>query len=261
MALQPKDILLAFKHIALSDQLNRTEKQFAAFITDCYNRKTGRCDPSEVTAAHTLRLHKRTIIRAGNRLVALKLLFKRRHAGHNHCNRYEPNWEMFRELERQYKQRRKDWAERFERSKLSPSECQSCHSRDDKPVIQTSPNNNIQSTSLDGPSNQQHAPVDREGLGNEKRVAAASSSRTPRLQPFMPSPSSQQAAEAAALRRWNTDLLNRFRSAPAYAVIIEALDPELQNQATQAELMRRGGGFACVLRELALRNVLSPHEP
>src|SRR5258706_16093479 len=80
---QPNDILLAFKHIALSDQLNGTEKQFAAFLVDSYNRRTGRCDPSEETAAHILRKHKRTIIRAGNRLCSLKFLSKRRHAGNN----------------------------------------------------------------------------------------------------------------------------------------------------------------------------------
>jgi hypothetical protein len=81
MPLEPKDILLAFKHIALSDQLNGTEKQFAAFLIACSNRKTGRCDPSEETAAYVLRRHKRSIIRAGNRLVSLKLFLKRRHAG------------------------------------------------------------------------------------------------------------------------------------------------------------------------------------
>src|ERR1700704_6921718 len=73
---QPNDILLAFKHIALSDQLNGAEKQFAAFLVDSYNRRTGRCDPSEETAAHLLRKHKRTIIRAGNRLCSLKFFFE-----------------------------------------------------------------------------------------------------------------------------------------------------------------------------------------
>src|SRR5260370_21518931 len=124
MPTQPNDILLAFKHIALSDQLNGTEKQFAAYLIDSYNRKTGRCDPSEETAAYILRKHKRTIIRAGNRLASLKLFSKRRHAGNNHCNHYQPNCEMLRERDTAYKQRRREHAKRFQRPQFSPSQPQ-----------------------------------------------------------------------------------------------------------------------------------------
>jgi hypothetical protein len=256
MPIQPNDILLAFKHIALSDQLNGTEKQFAAFLIDSYNRKTGRCDPSEETAAYILRKHKRTIIRAGNRLASLKLFSKRRHAGNNHCNHYQPNWEMFRERESAYKERRSEYAKRFERPKLSPSECQPCHSGDDNPVTQTSSNNNIPLTSPHRPSNQQRGSGDRAGPGNERKVGPGSWFSNPGAQGLRPSCSSQQAAEAAAMRRWNGDLLDRFRSTPVYAVIVDALDQELQNAATEAELKRRGAGVDHILRELALRNVL-----
>jgi hypothetical protein len=256
MPTQPNDILLAFKHIAISDQLNGTEKQFAAFLIDSYNRKTGRCDPSEETAAYILRMHKRTIIRAGNRLASLKLFSKRRHGGNNHCNHYQPNWEMFRERERAYKERRSEYAKRFERPKLSPSECQPCHSRDDNPVTQTSSNNNIPLTSPHRPSNQQRGSGDRGGLGNERKVGLEPRFSHPGVQGFRPSSSSQQAAEAAAMRRWNGDLLDRFRSTPVYALIVDALDQELQNAATEAELKRRGAGVDHILRELALRNVL-----
>ena len=58
------------------------------------------------------------------------------------------------------------------------------------------------------------------------------------------------------MRRWNGDLLDRFRSTPVYAVIVDALDEELQNAATEAELKRRGDGVDRILRELAVRNVL-----
>jgi hypothetical protein len=254
MPFQPNDILLAFKHIALSDQLNGTEKQLAAFLIDSYNRRTGRCDPSEETAAYLLRKHKRTIIRAGNRLVSLKLFSKRRHGGNNHCNYYQPNWEMFREFERAYKERRSAYAKRYERPKLSPSECQPRHLRDDNSVTQTSFNNNIPLTSPHCPSNQQRSSVDRGGLGNERKTGSRSGN--PGAQGFQPSWSSRQAAGAAALRRWNGDLLDRFRSTPDYAVIVEAVDQELQDAATAAELKRRGAGADHILRELTLRNVL-----
>ncbi|MEY9136486.1 hypothetical protein ACVMII_005381 [Bradyrhizobium diazoefficiens] len=37
--------MLAFKHIAMSELLNGTEKQFAVFLIDSFNRKTGRSHP------------------------------------------------------------------------------------------------------------------------------------------------------------------------------------------------------------------------
>jgi hypothetical protein len=258
--LLPNDILLAFKAIALSEHLNGTEKQYAAFLVDSYNRKTGRCDPSEETAAFILGKSKRTIIRAGNRLVALKLFVRRKHAGHNHCNSYLPNWEMFRESERGYKRRRKDYANRFERPNLSPSECQSCHPSDDRPVTQTSLNNNIQLTSPGRPANQQPCAGDKGGLGNERKIVPDSQPNIPGLYGFKLSPSSRQAAETAAIKRWNNDLLRRYRSGPTYAAIVDALDPGLQQAATEAELKRRGGGLTCILHQLSLRQIL-PYTP
>jgi len=163
---------------------------------------------------------------------------------------------MFRELEKAYKERRSEYARRFERPTLSPSECQPRHSRDDNPVTQTSSNNNIPLTSPHLPSNQQRGSGDRGGLGNERKVGPGSWFSNPGAQGFRPSCSSQQAAEAAAMRRWNGDLLDRFRSTPVYAVIVEAVDQELQDAATAAELKRRGAGADHILRELTLRNVL-----
>jgi hypothetical protein len=61
MPLQKNDIILAFKVIALSDKLNGTEKQVAAALIDSYNRKTGRCDPSEGTLAVWIGKSKRTV--------------------------------------------------------------------------------------------------------------------------------------------------------------------------------------------------------
>lgn len=57
-------ILLAFKAIALSDKLNGTEKQVAAFLVDSFNRRTGQCDPSVETQAVLSTKSRRTIFRA-----------------------------------------------------------------------------------------------------------------------------------------------------------------------------------------------------
>ncbi|WP_157461042.1 helix-turn-helix domain-containing protein [Bradyrhizobium genomosp. I (2014)] len=275
MTFQPNDILLAFKHIAMSELLNGTQKQFAVFLIDSFNRKTGRCDPSEETAAHILKCSTRTIIRAGNRLVEAKLFRKRKHAGNRHCNSYEPNWEAFRELERQYKLRRKKWAARFEQPNLSPSQCHPCHSQHDNlgsstcqfghsqpdsGVIQTSsinpiegkgPTNHITSTLPTGARNEHLPRWNRSKLGDEGRACDASLPYSGQRMN-----SAGAAAEASATRRWNNDLLNEFRSAPTWAVIVDAVDLPMQEAATAAELKQGGGGRSYIVEELLARGVL-----
>src|SRR5258707_10703047 len=111
MRVQPNDILLAFKAIALSDKLNGTEKQVAAFLVDSFNRRTGQCDPSVETQAVLSTKSRRTIFRAIDRLVRLKFFRRLRHGGKHNRNSYQPNWEYFRELEGAYKQRRQQGEE------------------------------------------------------------------------------------------------------------------------------------------------------
>jgi hypothetical protein len=254
MPFQRNDILLAFKHIALSDQLNGTEKQFAAFLIDSYNRKTSRCDPSEETAAFLLGVSVRTIIRAGNRLTQLKLFLRRKHAGHNHCNSYEPNWQLFRENEDRYKSRRREHANRFARQKLSRLECQPCHLNTANTGIQTSLNNNIQSTY---PTFAAAAHEAKPGTKTkEKRLSNGApmpiaSDRNFRYRDPMP----LEAANISAERRWNNALIDQFGTGPVYAVIIEEMDVALQDAATKAELKQRGAGITCILQQIAYRGV------
>jgi hypothetical protein len=276
MPFERNDVLIAFKHIGISEQLNGTEKQLAVFLVDSYNRKTGRCDPSEETAAHILGRSTRTIISAGHRLVQLNLFRKRKHGGNNHCNSYEPVWEAFRELERVYKLRRKRWAGRFARTELSPSMCQPCHSETDSQVrskcqvghphadsvgTQTSsfnqieptcPTNNISSTLPTGLHNKHRA------LGNGGRLCKEgfdpdASNRSRGLERTN---SARAAAEAAALRRWSDDLLAEFPLIAAYGAVVDAIDLPMQDTATAAEMKRRGGGLAYIVSELSGREVL-----
>jgi len=254
MVIQPNDILLAFKHIALSDELNGTEKQFAAFLIDSYNRKTGRCDPSEETAAFLLRMSQRTIIRAGNRLAQLKLFVRRKHAGHNHCNSYQPNWQFFRDSEDRYKSRRSEHAKRFTRQKLSPSECQPCHLHTANTVIQTSPINNIQSTYPNAAAVDRIGPAaktEKERLTSEAKMHIALDRKLRYLGP----PRRQEAAETSAERRWNNALIDRFGTGPIYAVIVEEMDVAMQEAATKAELKQRGEGIVCILKQIADRGI------
>jgi hypothetical protein len=197
------------------------------------------------------------MFRAIDRLVRLGFFRRLRHGGKHNRNSYQPNWEYFRALERAYKQRRQQHANRFVTQKLSPSGCQERHSSDVNIGTQTCPKNNFQQTSTRCPSNLQHSRRDLEGLGNESKASGITSSRGI-SQRFALLPSSEEAAQSAALRRWNNELLDRFRSTPLYAVIVEALDMELQNAATEAELKRRGAGLACIVEQLTKRAILPP---
>jgi hypothetical protein len=60
-----------------------------------------------------------------------------------------------------------------------------------------------------------------------------------------------------AERRWNKDLLDRFRHNSLYATILETLENDLQAAATQAEMQRVGAGSLYILQELVKRKVLS----
>jgi hypothetical protein len=136
---------------------------------------------------------------------------------------------------------------------VSPSGCQQCHSSDvnigTQPLLRTISHKPL----VDAPQIGSNLGPIGKGLGNESITSSVGIS-----QRFAALPSSREAAQSAALRRWNNELLDRFRSTPLYAVIIDAIDTELQNAATEAELKRKGAGLACIVQQLTMRQVLPP---
>ena len=66
------------------------------------------------------------------------------------------------------------------------------------------------------------------------------------------SASPREAAEAAALRRWNADLLARFKNdRSVYEAIVAAIDEVMQKEITAAEMRRHGDGIRYILEHLA----------
>ncbi len=150
----------------------------------------------------------------------------------------------------QRRRRRQEYANRFAQHEMSPSPGQPCHSAGDNIGTQTCPNNNIPSTYQRRPSNRQLNP---EGLGNGNRsLNTRASSRF-----FLDPKSSKEVVQISAERRWNKELLDRFRHTSLYATILEALDHDLQAAAAQAEVQRVGAGSKYILQELIRRRVLS----
>lgn len=250
---QRLDILIAFKSISLAPDLSVTEKRVASAVIDHFNKKTTQCDPSLGTLAILLGIHRRTVIRAINRLVSLKYFRRTRHGGKFHRNFYEPLWPRFREVEAEWQRRRLAHSQRFREGKLSLWQGQPSHPVGGKAVTQTSPIN-LSNEILPGGSVRddpqgQNAPSDRQRLTRKEQCSSIPHPNRPMF--HVKETRSRDAAYAAAERRWSTALHYRYVSTPTvYGEIISAIDSAMQSAATEAEIKRHGAGLAYILDQL-----------
>jgi len=240
-------ILIAFKVIALAEDLSAVERQVGATLLDSYNRKTGQCDPSLDRVAGLLNVHRRTVIRATTKLEAKGLFRKTRHGGHSHRNHYEPVWLKFRDLEAK-------WRIRFEaaavarRSGMSYSARHGSHNAGDVDATQTCCPNQSKPTLCDSRFNAANSPP------SERRGGKGSAIKVQRPMPPGPigprpfSIRSADAARAAAERRWSDNLRCELSSQVlVYCALVDFIDEPLRVAATDAELCRRGGGCELIL--------------
>jgi Helix-turn-helix domain len=250
---QRLDILIAFKSISLAPGLSVTERRVASALVDHFNRQTTQCDPSLDTLAILLGIHRRTVIRAVNRLVRLKYFRRTRHGGKFHRNFYEPLWLRFREVEAEWHSRRLKHSQRFREGKLSLWKGQPAHPVGGKDGTQTSPTNISNEILLGGSvrddSQGQNASNDPQGLTRKEQCSSIPHPNRPMF--HVNETRSLDAAIAAAERRWNTALQNRFVATPTvYGEIIGAINPTMQRSATEAEIKRHGAGLAYILDQL-----------
>jgi len=231
MSLRPLDTTIAHKAINLTSELSGNDKRVAGAIVDSFNRKTGQCDPSLGRIAGLLGVSRRTVIRAVQRLEKLKLVRKLRHGGHSHRNSYEPNWARFREIDAQWSVRFRTKSTWSGATDVSHCECQSCHDVGDAAVNQTCSINSSQKTHSEAEVSAKlsSGPKDREGQpSKEKRHHGT------RFVHSRTAGGSQAlvAADTAAERRWNDELLQRYSARPnVYAAIVDAISAELQRAA------------------------------
>jgi len=251
----PSDTFVAHKAISLAEDLTGTEKRVAATIIDHFNRKTGRCDPALGSIARLLGLSRRTIIRAVGSLVHKGYIRKTRHGGYFHRNSYEPIWSRFRTNAAKWTEQRAT-NQRLRMTDESPLGRQSWHLGGDTDVTQTYPNNSTNKTlAVEGPRTQTRAsskPEASKGLSNEVRKTPAYPIAQPRFQ--VKSMCSRDAARDAAERRWNELFTREFVAEPhAFGLMVDAIDVDLRNATTDAELRRPGSGINFLLMELDRR--------
>jgi hypothetical protein len=240
-------ILIAFKVIALAEDLSAVERQVGATLLDSFNRKTGQCDPSLDRVAGLLNVHRRTVIRATAKLEAKGLFRKTRHGGHSHRNQYEPVWPKFRDLEAKWRIRF-DAAAVAGRSGMSYSARHGSHNAGDVHATQTCCPNQSKRTFANSPFDPSNGPP------AELRVSKSSAIKVQRPMPPGPigsrtfSTRSADAARAAAERRWSDNLRYELSSQVlVYGALVDFIDERLRIAATDAELLHRGGGLKLIL--------------
>jgi hypothetical protein len=237
------DMLLAFKAIALTDDLSGIEKSVAAAIVDSFNHKTTQCDPSLNRIAHLLGRSRRTVIRAVLRIERIRFVRKYRHGGHSHRNSYEPNWTRYREIENAWAARKKTRHWESSATELSPRRSQTSHL--DGAVVGTQ-------TFL---INQSNKPVGPFSNGADLALGANGHSVLARNSTNQADGTvhASDAARLAAERRWSTGLHNTYSGCmEAYAKVIEAIDANVQSAATDAEMRKRGAGLQFIIDRLGI---------
>jgi hypothetical protein len=246
------DVTLAFKHVALS-KLTGTEKRVAMAVIDSFNRKTGQCDPGFDRIAHLLQLNRRTVIRAINAIERTRLLSRARHGGKFHRNQYQPNWPLFRELEKHWVAHKetKHWQSSTEN--LSPSlVSQRGTGAGDGDVTQTFPCNNSLSTSGAGSVivRQPRVEVAASAVGYPRKYSGGIGSVSSTIS------GARRTALRDAERRWNQELHRFLKDDVAvYGQVIAAIDGALLEAATEAEMAKVGAGLITIVAELQRRGV------
>lgn len=241
MEVLPRDILFALKAINLTSDLRNNDRAVAAAVLDHFNRKTGQCDPGLDRIAGLLGISSRTVMRSMDRIVAARLFHRARHGGHLNRNSYEPNWPRFREIEAAWSARMKATRGIDDATEMSPATRQPRHLDGDNPVTQTCTSNLSKETS-------KGLPKEVKGKGYDSNTPAPTSP-----------PIQQGPAHVAAERRWSTALHEAFASMPlTYGEIIQAITPEIETAATDAELRRRGAGFDYIVTRLKLADRRTP---
>jgi hypothetical protein len=245
------DTTLAHKAINLMRNLTGTDKRVAATIIDHFNRKTGQCDPSHDRIAGLLRINRRTVIRSVKAICKTKILQKFRNGGYSQRNSYIPNWALFREMDAEWIERFRSHRRRTAHASESPDGCQSWQSSSDKRVTQTLLNNQSNKTS----SNEQVAVMEevadvRINISQQQPSKNIGETiRTPKRSMFASTNQpDRDHARIAAQRRWMSALNVQFAGNPeVYGQVLDVLDDEVQENATRAEMRKRGAGIAFVL--------------
>ncbi|WP_421590991.1 helix-turn-helix domain-containing protein [Shinella sp. M27] len=250
---QKNDVLFAYKALSIAPGLADASRRVAGAVIDHFNRGTGQCDPSIERLETLLGIDRATVIRATEKLHDLGFIEKTSHGGKSHRAAYLPNWARFRAIVEEWNARMKmgagaaaDAVVKVASARRSRS--QSCDVKRRSSATQTYLSNQSKEPTgacgngalADGESSTQRV-MALKGLLNGRAWPA------PRPEPEVALVGeARKAAESAAMRRWDRDLMALGVEAHAYA--IDLITPEIADEATSAERRRHGDGLR-LLRE------------
>lgn len=255
--LQKTDILFAHKALNIAADLSACDRRVAGAIIDHFNKKTGQCDPGIERLSILLGIDARTVKRATADLCGKHGLFRKvSHGGKSHRASYTPNWDRFAVIVAEWDARMSGKTRPPEAgnngAEMPHSVGRNCPVKGGETAPQTLRRNQskepIQVEQVETQARNQDGRVVPERPSGLLRGSEREAKRTPPK--VARSVAHRIAAEAAASRRWDAEL--RDMGWDAYGAVVNAITPEIADEATAAEMQRRGAGRQLILERLRL---------
>lgn len=249
-------------------RVGEATRRVAGAIIDHFNKRTGQCDPSIERLATLLGIDRATVIRATEALHELGFIEKVSHGGKAHRAAYLPNWDRFRAIV-------DDWDARMKTGDAPGTPCRSTGTPADTPApkVATLRRSRSQSCDVKGRkvatqtlrSNPSNKPIEAERMETQAQKPRPPSMSNhlngpwkgskPQAQRSMllpirggRSPSHEDAARAAAERRWYAQV--HALGMQAETEVLEWMTWDRQEATTRAEVQRRGGGLAFIINTM-----------
>ncbi|TBN16951.1 helix-turn-helix domain-containing protein [Agrobacterium cavarae] len=264
--LEENDILFAHKALTLMAGLTDATKRVAGAIIDHFNKRTGQCDPGIDRLSTLLGINRATVIRATETLNELGLIQKNSHGGKSHRASYLPNWAAFQAAVSEWDARMKSGKapsnDTSNVAGLRRSRSQGCDVKGRTLATQTlrrNPSNKpIEPEQVETPvpkPSQQQARQASNGLWKGNKPDAQRAMRLPIS--GGQSVSHSQAAKSAAERRWYAQVHSLGEMAEAD--VLDWMTADRQEEATQAEMKRRGGGIEFIVSAMRSNTLRAMH--
>ncbi|MEP1931961.1 MAG: helix-turn-helix domain-containing protein [Roseibium sp.] len=258
--LQQNDVLFAHKALNVVPGLSAASRRVAGAIIDHFNKKTGQCDPSIGRIMKLLKISRAAVIRATNELDVLGLIEKKSHGGKSHRTAYLPNWSKFRTFV-------EDWDNGMKSgegptgkletvSDLRPSQSQSCDMKGLKNETQTLRKNSLKKPVGTDRDETLTAQIDELNKSIDTMELLKRTDPQGQRSFLLPiqgghTQSRSEVALNKAQQRWEDDLMQLSREKTE--AIVEWLNIERMEQATEAEMAESGGGLDLIIRKMKSR--------
>jgi Fic family protein len=240
---------MAFRAIALHEDLSGDAKRVAAIILGHFNTRTGQCDPGTERLMSKAGVSKKTVVNATNKLHELGLVVKVRHGGNGFRSRYQPNWKRFREI---VEASNSDENEGEIVQKRALTKCKSVHLDGVKACTLTNTRNLSKELIRDGASGGVRKFADPQAASSVVAEKVKGLLKGSLQQPFRNSSKPLSVADAKHSAKSQLDDAIASLSETMKAVVLERITPEIEDAALVAEQKSRGAGLRLVVDRVSV---------